>query len=208
MGATSWHYYTGYREDPEEALQRLRADIFARGEYVDVTGPLNDVLRNTARRLGQDPDAPEITTIIDSSLRLQRAIDTGDTRGLSRRERSLAERVRALGALTGSPGASASPRRGRRPRTIAELLERAAECGTHSILDIEHVGRRPRFAIAAPLTASTRTRVFGTAEPDHGQVEEHWEQVAESLGRWQARYLVVYRAGQPDEYAFIGCSGD
>lgn len=33
-------------------------------------------------------------------------------------------------------------------------------------------------------------------------------QVAEMLGREQAYYLVLFRDGQPDEYAFIGCSGN
>jgi hypothetical protein len=37
MGATSWRYYTPYDPDPAKALTRLRDDVFARGEYVDLT---------------------------------------------------------------------------------------------------------------------------------------------------------------------------
>jgi hypothetical protein len=40
------------------------------------------------------------------------------------------------------------------------------------------------------------------------QVEDHWLEVAEPLHRWHARYLVVHRDGKPDEYAFVGSSGD
>jgi hypothetical protein len=58
------------------------------------------------------------------------------------------------------------------------------------------------------MTLASMRRAFGTAEPTRDQVEQHWSDVAEQLGRWQARYVVVYRDGQPHEYAFIGCSGD
>jgi len=208
MGATSWHYYTPHGEDPEEALQRLRAEVFSRNEYVDVTGPLENVLRKMAKRFGQDPDSPEGRAWIDSSVRIQRAIETGDLRGLPRGDQSLVRRVRALGQIAHSLGAAPPPSRERRPRTIEELLEWAAECGTHSILDIEHVAPRLGFSVAAPMTPASLRRVFGIIEPTHDQVEARWEEIAERLARWQARYLVVYRDGKPDEYAFIGCSGD
>jgi hypothetical protein len=31
--------------------------VFARGDYADVTGSLEDLLRSLVQRLGQDPDA-------------------------------------------------------------------------------------------------------------------------------------------------------
>lgn len=208
MGATSWRYYTPHRDDPEVALQELRKQVYARGEYVDVTGPLEDVLGGIARRLGQDPGAPETRAIVEDSLRIQRAMDTGSTQGLSRSERALVERLRAFGALAASLGAPPPANRGRGLRSIDELLEAAAECGTHSILDIEHVAARLSFGVAAPLSQTSIRRVFGTAEPTHEQVEEHWAEIAEHLGQGRARYLSVYRAGGPHEIAFIGCSGD
>ena len=94
------------------------------------------------------------------------------------------------------------------PETIDELLEMVAEDGTHSILDIEHVGPRLDFGVAAPLPASRVARVFGSPQPTHDQVEANWGAIADGLERWQAYYLTVYRDGQPAEYAFIGCSGD
>ena len=92
--------------------------------------------------------------------------------------------------------------------TIDELLEAAAESGTHSVLDIEHVGTRLGFAVAAPMSPTSTRRMFGTPEPTHEQVEDRWQDIAERIGRWQARYLAVFRDGKPHEYAFIGCSGD
>jgi hypothetical protein len=208
MGATSWYYFTPHRSDPEEALQRLRAETFSRGEYVDVTGPLENVLRRMAQRFGRDPDSPEVRSEIDLTLRIQRAIETGDIRGLSRGDRSLVQRARAMSEFARMLGAAPPRRHDQRPRSIEELLELAAECGTHSILDIEHVARRPGFAVAAPMTLASLRRVFGTAEPTHDQVEDRWADIAERLGRWQARYLVVHDDRHPKEYAFVGCSGD
>jgi hypothetical protein len=208
MGATSWRYYTPYQPIPEAALQALRAEVFARGEYVDPTGPLDDLLRRTARRFGQDPDSPEVRRQIENDLRVQGAVETGGTSGLSPGDRALARRVREFRRLASRFGAEPPRRPSRRPRSIEELLEWAAECGTHSVLDIEHVGPRPGFAVASPMTAASLRGVFGTTQPTHAQVEEHWADVAERLGRWQARYLTVYLDGQPHEYGFIGCSGD
>lgn len=33
MGASSWHYVVPYRDNPEEALQQLRDEVFASGKY-------------------------------------------------------------------------------------------------------------------------------------------------------------------------------
>jgi hypothetical protein len=56
--------------------------------------------------------------------------------------------------------------------------------------------------------SGTLRQAFGTDAPTHEEVERHWADVAERLGRWEACYLVVYRGGEPHEYAFIGCSAD
>jgi hypothetical protein len=50
--------------------------------------------------------------------------------------------------------------------------------------------------------------MFGTPQPTREQVEAGWQDVAETLRREHACYLVVFRDGEPDEYAFIGVSGD
>ncbi len=208
MGATSWRYYTPFQDDPEAALQALRADVFARGDYVDLTGSMEDKLRETYRRFGEDPNSLAVQARIDAALRLQRAVDTGDVSGLSSEDRSFARRMGWFAWFARLLGAAPPAGPGREPRTIEELLELAEESGTHSILDIEHVDSRPGAGVAAPLQPKTLEQVFGTAEPTHTQVEARWADIAEPLRRWQARYLVVYDNGQPREYAFIGCSGD
>lgn len=209
MGATSWRYYTAYQPDAEAALQALRGEVFAREEYVDPTGPIEDLIRRTAQKFGHDPDSSEVRAEVDRSQQIARAIETGDSDGLARGDRSMVERVRAMKEFAEQLGAASMPTSsGKRPQSIDELLEMAAECGTHSILDIERVAPRIGFAVAAPMPPALLRRTLGTVEPSHDQVESQWADIAEGLGRWQAYYVEIYQDGRPHEYAFIGCSGD
>jgi hypothetical protein len=232
MGASSWIYYTPYRDDPEAALQELRRRVFAEGDYsmgfggfskVNGRGPFDGGPFPGATP-GFDPLAAVREHARQNPLlaRLVRAAETGELAGLSPEERRAAEQFRALlGAFPGpgprlhdpdagdeegddGPGADG----GDRPGSIEEALEMAAEDGTHSILDIERTGRRREFGVATPYPPREVERAFGTAHPTHDEVEESWDVVAEELERWEAHYLVVYKGGTPDEYAFIGCSGD
>ena len=212
MGATSWRYYTPFDPDAATALRRLREDVFARGDYVDLTGQLDDQLRATMKRFGRDPDEAAAQREIQRSLQLQRALESGrraDLEGLDAEERAFVKRMRWFTRFARLLGA-APPGAGKRgkPRSIDALLERAEESGTHSILDITEIAPRRREGAAAPLSEKTIERVFGTARPTRDQVEARWSDVAESLRREQACFLVVFRDGQPDEYAFIGVSGD
>ena len=208
MGATSWHYFTPYERDPEAALQRLRSDVFARGDYLDPSGSTETYIRKSYEQAGFAADSAECREAIEEALWDQRYLETGaeeDLRKVSRAKRASLRRARAFMVLVGQV-----PRRPRRrgPRTIDELLERAAECGTSSILDITRVAERRGDGVAAPLADRKLRRVFGTPEPTRDQVEERWDEIAEKLDRWQACYFVVYQDGQPREYAFFGCSGD
>lgn len=212
MGATSWRYYTPYDPDATTALRRLRDDVFARGEYVDLTGALEDQLRATMKRFGRDPDEAAAQREIQRSLQLQRAVDSGrkaDLEGLDAEERAFARRMRWFMRFARLFGAAPpADRKRRKPRSIDALLERAEESGTHSILDITEIAPRRREGAAAPLSEKTIERVFGTPRPTHDQVEARWSDVAESLRREHACFLVVFRDDHPDEYAFIGVSGD
>src|SRR4051812_31834174 len=113
MGASSWRYYTPYRDDPEAALQELRQRVFAEGDYsmgfggvtkVNGEGPFDggpfpgapagfDPLAGMRAMAGQNP----------MLARLLRAAETGDFDGLTREERQAAEQFRTL--LRAFPGA-------------------------------------------------------------------------------------------------------
>jgi hypothetical protein len=208
MGATTWCYYTPHHHVPAAAFRAVCAEVFARGDYVRPPESIDDLLPPTVRRLGQKPGSPEQQRQIEKELQVHRAVETGDMSGLSPALRAFAMQIRGLRQATGRHGAERGRRPTKRPGSIRELLNRAGESGTHSILDIERVSEDPGFGVAAPLPPNSVRQAFGTETPTHEDVERHWPDVAERLGRWHSCYLVVFRDGEPHEYAFIGCSGD
>lgn len=94
------------------------------------------------------------------------------------------------------------------PATILEALERSAEEGTHSILDIFGLSDGPGFATAFPMPEAVVADRFGTARPTREQIEADNFRRTDGLERWQCWYVVVYKDGRPDEIYFEGCSGD
>jgi hypothetical protein len=208
MGATTWRYYTPYQPFAEVAFRELCADVFARGDYVQPAQSIDDLLLPTERRVGRKAASSDDMRQIERERVVFRAIETGDMRGLSPAIRNFAKQMRDLRQATAFRGTREGGSRATRPRSIAEVLELAGESGTHSILDIERIAARPGFGVATALSADALRRAFGTDVPTHDDVEQHWFEVAEQLDRWHARYLVVYRDSKPDEYAFVGCSGD
>lgn len=230
MGASSWRFYTTYKTDPEEALQQLRRDVFARGEYSfgfgGFAGPAgtSSVGPQSAGTPASGKPPADPTQILRAAAqlagieeRLLQAIVTGDFSGLSAQEQQAAEHIRPLFQMAAAgqvPGSGEDDEEDDEsfpdhpPETIDELLEMVAEDGTHSVLDIQQTGPELEFGIAAPMPSRRIAQFFGTEQPTHGQVEGSWADAAEGLDRWQAYYVTVYRDGQPHEYAFIGCSGD
>ena len=212
MGATSWRYYTAYDRDPARALRRLRENVFARGEYTDLTGSLDDQLQATMKRFGPMADDPQVRRDMEGVRKMQRAIESGrteDLAGLSADERATVKRVRWFTRFARLLGAEPTGTRTRgKPTSIDELLERSEDTGTHSILDITDIAPRRRLGAAAPLGERIIEKTFGTSRPTHDQVEAQWPDVAEALKRDYACYLIVFRDGEPDEYVFIGVSGD
>jgi hypothetical protein len=100
---------------------------------------------------------------------------------------------------------AASP--GAKHRSIEAALEDSDADGTRSILDVERIGKRPGAQIAVLLDAVTLKRYFGTAEPNHGLIEE-CEELFEDIRRGEAVCFAVYKDGQPDEWFFAGYSFD
>jgi len=99
-------------------------------------------------------------------------------------------------------------RGGRGPRTIDELLQDAAENGTHSILDIDHTADIPAFGCATPLSKQRLLKCFGTTTPTAQQVAEArslLDEVTSDMRRWEAVYLTVHdESGEPLEYMLKG----
>jgi hypothetical protein len=210
MGASNWHHFTEYRPDPGEALRRLRQEVFAAGRYqCPAVAPL-DRIRRLYQDAGAGADSPECREALVRHEAMRRALETGseaDLRRLSRSDRAVVRRTRVFQQMVGAFGAPPRPP-GRQPRTIEELLDQAAESGTHSVLDITRTAARRGDGAAAPLPGRELRQIFGTERPTREQVEERVEDVWERLSPWQAYYVVTHRDGRPEGYAFVGCSGD
>jgi hypothetical protein len=106
MGASSWRYYTSYQPDPEAALQQLRRDVFARGEYsygfggfAGPGGPIGGAPGVPDIAAGLPPQLQLLTAaaqMADTDERVARAAMTGDYSELNKEQRQAAEQLRPL----------------------------------------------------------------------------------------------------------------
>jgi hypothetical protein len=196
MGATGWTYFVPYEADIAAALQRLREDVFSRGLYSSGGAVTKSDFEAALEVCGSD---------LESTLQMfaERAADPSLPKQMREKFASLARQYSNTGLAKGAPSAQS--------RTIAELLERQGEAGTHSILDIVGVSNEPGFAAVHPLPAATLVRVFHTDKPSRRQIERKYSEGAleqYTSERWQGIYIIAYRNGIPDEVFFVGCSGD
>jgi hypothetical protein len=180
MGASGWHYFTPYRPDVAEALEPLRRDVFARGEY-----------GHTMSKPIVYP--PEYLASLSPAERQR-------TEAFLKEMGELRRQWMELQAAKGLP----------EPRTIEEALDQAAELGTHSILDIFNgISAGRDFATAFPMPEQVMFERYGTTRPSRAQVEAARRRMTgDGLGRWECHYAVVYEDGRPSELYFEGCSGD
>ena len=95
------------------------------------------------------------------------------------------------------------------PKTIAALIRRAGESGTHSILDISKIAKSPSFGSRlADVGPGIARSLRHFPSPRANDVEHSELSFWEQLERWHARYFAIYADGEPAEYAFLGSSGD
>lgn len=183
MPASYWNYFVPYETDPAFALQRLREEVFERGEYksfLDAAMPVSDGF--SRGNLSRVPALQPHHHRLDLS-------------------RLFTEWNRPLANVNHS---------GPRPGSIRELLDRQAGAGTHSILDITGLSTRPATSCINPLSSLALVELFGSDSPDHFDIKEAFDLglLARYIGRrWQGIYLTAFRDSQPDEIFFAGRSG-
>jgi hypothetical protein len=188
---TSWSYFVPYQEDISAALQRLREDVFARWEYLDldfINSPVD--WEAAARQHREFADSPEVSQEA-RQWHLQEA----------ERYKRLHEKE-----VTGS-----KPTPPPQPRTIEDLLEEQEDNGTHSILDITSVSARPKFGAVSPFPSSELVEYFDTDKPSRAVIEDRyeWGSLDKFTSKpYQGIYIIAYRDDKPEEIFFAGCSGD
>lgn len=196
MGATGWKYFVPYRSDTSAALQRLRENVFFKGQYLSGVTVAKTDFKAALMACGSN---------LESVLKSFAARASDPNLPIQVREK-FAALVKQYGEFGQSESTSVP-----RPKTIDELLQTQSESGTHSILDITHVAPSPAFGAVCPLTATRLVKIFGSAMPSHADIESKYEEGALEefvRQRWQGIYIIVYRCGSPDEIFFAGCSGD
>ena len=100
-----------------------------------------------------------------------------------------------------------SPAPGAQHATIEEALEGAAEDGTRSILDLDHVSDTPDFCAVTPLEDAVLQNLYGTTKPTREMVEQNMN-FFKDIQRGQGIYIILYIDGEPDEIFFAGYSFD
>ena len=106
------------------------------------------------------------------------------------------------------PVSASSPSPGRKHASINEAQLEAAEDGTRSILDIDHVAAAPRDGAAAPFDSDFLLDSFRTLQPPHEAVQARLLDLLHPIERGQCRYLAVSKDGRPSELFFAGYSYD
>ena len=93
------------------------------------------------------------------------------------------------------------------PATIQEAQMNAAEDGTASILDLIGVSEQHQIAFLSPLTPVEYISHFGTTMPNLNNVTESLT-FSDSIGRLEARAVVIYEYESPSKLFIAGYSAD
>ena len=115
------------------------------------------------------------------------------------------------------PPDASSPAPGPVHSSIEETFENMNEDGTGSILDIIRVSDEPDTCAACPLPDDDLRLSLGTTQASRAEVEQAFvrletatrnPEILERIGRGEARYIIVYEAGRPNEIFFMGYTFD
>jgi hypothetical protein len=181
MGASGWHYTTPYDADPEAALQRLREDTFAAGDYL----PLGGIMR-----FPRDADLPRGTPLrfrfLMAAFRSIAAISVA-IHWFARGGR-MPGTIDELLAMSGENGT----------HSILDITHTAdiPEFGAATPLTRHRLLKY--FGTTTPTRAQVDAAYTGPEETP-----------GEGVRRWEAVYFAVHdESGTPIEYVFVGASGD
>jgi len=93
------------------------------------------------------------------------------------------------------------------PRTIDELVMRAREQGTHSVLDMMSVSSKSELLVVAPLSTSQLHTLFWSVRPTRLAMEREHNHLMNVRPPWHGTYVEVYDEEKAVELCFAGFSG-
>ena len=210
MAAAGWTHYCPYTPDAEAALQRLRQEVFARGNYRmpgDILAEFDDESMKSI-----SPDLVKLRKMVNLAKGLDRAFadigsDTSESGKRTREMEAFLDKAEREG-FASAARATLKSKASHKPSSIEEALELAEEEGTRSILDIDRISDVSEIGAAAPLSEPELTELFGTTEPTLEMVQATAEELVCLRECGTAVYCVVYCEGRPVQYVFAGTTGD
>ena len=93
------------------------------------------------------------------------------------------------------------------PASIQEVLMNADESGTASILDIFGLSESHQIGHLSPLSEKEAIDYFGTTKPTLDQIKQS-NKFWDSIGRVEARYIIIYDGETPVRIFIAGYSAD
>jgi hypothetical protein len=181
MGATGWQYTTPYDPDPEVALQRLREETFATGDYL----PPGGIFRFPRTR-DLPPGIPLKLRLIMAVFRALSALSVA-AHWLARGGRQPGS-IDELLVMTGENGT----------HSILDITHTADIPEFGAAIPLSKHRYMKFFGTMTPTRAHVDAAL---AEPGEGP--------GEGVRRWEAVYFIVHdEAGTPVDYVFLGASGD
>jgi hypothetical protein len=180
MGASQWGYFVPYQADMEQALQDLRQQVFRDGTFYNWR---------------------------------QAVVGYWKDRTQEQWEQEREQQRAGLEAVGADPVPLPTSREAylhqlqQEQSTIESLLVDEGT-GTHSILDIRHVGTTPDAGTIIPLPSEVMLAWWETTKPTHEMVAAHRDEVCIEYGRWSGAAVIVYQDDHPTEMFFGGYSGD
>ncbi|HVU15279.1 MAG TPA: hypothetical protein VHD32_00025 [Candidatus Didemnitutus sp.] len=181
MGASTWSYLVPYAESPDQALQRLREDVFRQRKYGDGI-PSADEMRAQFEKLfggGQDP-----------AMRAQLEASIVKIEELRSQIPRMPE-PRSIEELLMQRAESGT-------HSILDIQ------GISPVPEFGAVSPMPGDDLVRIFGTSEPTREMVEALLGDERLMEH-PLVSK---RWQGVFFAVYGGGRPVEFCFVGTSGD
>lgn len=93
------------------------------------------------------------------------------------------------------------------PTTIDAVHALVGEQGTHSILDIHRFSLMAGPGLLSLVPDRVRLQLYGSLEPERDDVDHHKFALVHHMDEGEARVLVVWKHGEPDQLYFEGLTG-
>jgi hypothetical protein len=183
MGASGWYYFVPFDPDPQAALQRLREDVFRRGQYFTPKTKKPGRLRSA-----QAPGSPKSPRSIDELLMLCKESGTHSILDVDR--------------LVTTP----------HPPSTADWMRALAVAGraaTQEEISAQLAAQLTYLGTVGPVAEARLQETCGSHRPERAALEAAVFTLISMCPRGAGMWTTVYdAAGAPSELLFLGKTGE